>query len=156
MFIWLIWVNKKFVTNFNNWIDRITTPKEKKVKENKRSKTSNVDKVTLEGGLNNEVIDLDTILPNEEFDNDILKLQDEPDDEPKTEFEVIPQLNSLEILSAPSEPVTQNTDNIEPPKIEVVKEEDDFINQYTEDELNTLFDPRLDLSSYQADRKSVV
>ena len=27
---------------------------------------------------------------------------------------------------------------------------DDFINQYTEDELNTLFDPRLDLSSYQA------
>ena len=150
MFIWLIWVNKKFVTNFNNWIDRITTPREKKVKENKRNKTSNVDKVTLEGGLNNEVIDLDTILPNEEFDNDILKLQDEPDDEPKTEFEVNPQTNSWEILSAPSEPVTQNTDNIEPTKIEVIKEEDDFINQYTEDELNTLFDPRLDLSSYQA------
>ncbi len=175
---WMVAVNRKFVTMFNNWIDRITAPRPKK--EKKTAHSEEVSEV-LEASENDEVAN-DVELSGEDAglgsgervntetgeityeikdeegadDEGIVDLsEDEPfelesveaDDDAKVDAgnEETAEVE-LEVLSAPETPVG-NDIVVEPEK---PKGEDDFLSELSDEELSTLFDPRLDLSSYQA------
>ncbi|MBE6229700.1 MAG: DNA translocase FtsK [Bacteroidales bacterium] len=175
---WMVAVNRKFVTMFNNWIDRITAPRPKK--EKKRAEADEVVEepeaseemaVAGEAELSGEDIDLGSgervntetgeityeIKDEEGADDEgIVDLsEDEPfelesveaDDDAKGDAgsEETAEVE-LEVLSAPETPVG-NDIVVEPEK---PKGEDDFLSELSDEELSTLFDPRLDLSSYQA------
>ncbi len=175
---WMVAVNRKFVTMFNNWIDRITAPRPKK--EKKRAEADEVAEepeaseemaVAGEAELSGEDIDLGSgemvntetgeityeIKDEEGADDEgIVDLsEDEPfelesveaDDDAKVDAgnEETAEVE-LEVLSAPETPVG-NDIVVEPEK---PKGEDDFLSELSDEELSTLFDPRLDLSSYQA------
>lgn len=175
---WMVAVNRKFVTMFNNWIDGITAPRPKK--EKKRAEADEVAEepevseemaVAGEAELSGEDIDLGSgervntetgeityeIKDEEGADDEgIVDLsEDEPfelesveaDDDAKGDAgnEETAEVE-LEVLSVPETPVG-NDIAVEPEK---PKGEDDFLSELSEEELSTLFDPRLDLSSYQA------
>ena len=135
---WLILVNGKLITAFYSWIDRITAPKPKKEEPVIEEETK--EDVTPVGNL---YTDLDAEIPatcEEEDEKDltpsleILGGEVEVVEEPQPEDDELPQEQEVEVLSSPDEqPVTQE---------EAAQEE-------YEGEDN-LFDPRLDLSSYQA------
>ncbi len=175
---WMVAVNRKFVTMFNNWIDRITAPRPKKEKKTAHSEevsevleASENDEVANDVELSGEDIDLGSgervntetgeityeIKDEEGADDEgIVDLsEDEPfelesveaDDDAKGDAgnEETAEVE-LEVLSAPETPVG-NDIVVEPEK---PKGEDDFLSELSDEELSTLFDPRLDLSSYQA------
>ena len=144
--VWLILVNGKIIDGFYNWIERVTTPKPKPVEEIAEPEVAPED-VAPVGNLFTE---LDVEVPvtcEEAADEDVnppfevvggefeesreeefleFDTQEEPQEEPHEE-----QLE-VEVLSTPDEsPVTQEE-----------AEEEAF-------EMEP-FDPRLDLSSYQA------
>ncbi len=175
---WMVAVNRKFVTMFNNWIDRITAPRPKK--EKKRAEADEVAEepevseemaVAGEAELSGEDIDLGSgervntetgeityeIKDEEGADDEgIVDLsEDEPFELESVEADDDAKVNAgneetaeveLEVLSAPETPVG-NDIVVEPEK---PKGEDDFLSELSDEELSTLFDPRLDLSSYQA------
>lgn len=175
---WMVAVNRKFVTMFNNWIDRITAPRPKK--EKKRAEADEVaeepevseemavageaelsgEDIGLGSGerVNTETGEITYEIKDEEGADDegIVDLsEDEPfelesveaDDDAKVDAgnEETAEVE-LEVLSAPETPVG-NDIVVEPEK---PKGEDDFLSELSDEELSTLFDPRLDLSSYQA------
>ncbi len=138
---WLIVVNGNIITAFYKWVDKITAPKPKTV----------VVVDTVESELTEEDVapvaplypELDAEVPTtcEEDDNPPFEViggqvQDNEEAPEETEEEIATEQESgeVEVLSTPDEtPVTQ----------EDVAEEEEFGDE-------TLFDPRLDLSSYQA------
>lgn len=162
--VWLIIINKNFILKFNNWMDRLTAPKPKKVKVPEMpAGTDTFTGSTEEASQIPETVEQ----PVDTETGEILSADPEKPAETGGEdlppFEVIgdvPEENAggesgeLEIISAPEAPVTSGDlvsgeegaadGEVKP------KEEEDFTGQYTEDELQTLFDPRLDLSSYQS------
>lgn len=175
---WMVAVNRKFVTMFNKWIDRITAPRPKK--EKKRAEADEVaeepevseemavagkaelsgEDIDLGSGerVNTETGEITYEIKDEEGADDegIVDLsEDEPfelesveaDDDAKVDAgnEETAEVE-LEVLSAPETPVG-NDIVVEPEK---PKGEDDFLSELSDEELSTLFDPRLDLSSYQA------
>lgn len=164
--IWLIIINKNFILKFNSWIDKITAPRPKKIKAGKGAAVEQ-SVANPEVALGEQVLDPDGN-PVDTRTGEILaeasaSAEEKEDNMP--EFEVImpeggePALtdgSELEIISTPEAPITSQEISMEdlaeePPVKEPVKpkDDDDFIGQYTEEELRTLFDPRLDLSSYQ-------
>ena len=175
---WMVAVNRKFVTMFNNWIDKITAPRPKKEKKTAQPEevaevleASENDEVANDVELSGEDADLGSgervntetgeityeIKDEEGADDEgIVDLsEDEPfelesveaDDDAKVDAgsEETAEVE-LEVLSAPETPVG-NDIVVEPEK---PKGEDDFLSELSDEELSTLFDPRLDLSSYQA------
>ena len=152
---WLILVNGKIITAFFNWIDRITAPKPKKEKEVTEPQTQ--ESVEPAGNL---YADLDAEVPAtcEEGDEkdlapaleilggEVSEMADQVQDETgkdlsgieneNGEADILPYSDTqeVEVLSTPDEqPVTQ----------EDAAEEEEFGEMEA-------FDPRLDLSSYQA------
>lgn len=153
---WLITINSKLIFKFNAWIDKITAPRPKKVVEMPVSGEDTLP-ISEEQEPDNEVVpDIVSSDPGVVFeikedpagsDEGIIELPDvQAEEADSLESEETPQ---LEILSAPDAPVTSSGGTVEPlpPK---EKTEDDFLSELSEDELKTLFDPRLDLSSYEA------
>lgn len=163
--VWLIIINKNFILKFNNWMDRLTAPKPKKVRTSEipagaDAVTGSAEEAPQIIGDGGQTVDTET--------DEILYAADpekpaEKDPEELPPFEVIGDVpeesagaasGELEIISAPEAPVTSRdlVSGREETADEGVKpkEEEDFTGQYTEDELQTLFDPRLDLSSYQS------
>ena len=174
--IWLIAVNNKFVTRFNRWIDKITAPRPKKEKRLAAGEEAADGSASFEDGeiipereLSGEEMDLGN---GERVNTDTGEITYEIRDEEDADDEGIVDLSEddpfelesveegagddaghndageveLEVLSVPETPVG-NDIAVEPEK---PKGEDDFLSELSEEELSTLFDPRLDLSSYQA------
>ena len=148
---WIILVNGKVINAFFSWVDRVTAPKPKKVEE----EPEQLPEESVEP-VGNLYADLDAEIPStceEEDENDLAPafeiIGGEVEDENAPQEEEIVGKNEetvgeeeaeeetgneVEVLSAPDEqPVTQ----------EEAAEEEYF-------ESDAPFDPRLDLSSYQA------
>lgn len=164
LMVWLIIINKNFILKFNNWMDRLTAPRPKKVKASEIpagadaviDSTEEAPRIIESGGqpVDTEtggIPEADPVKTAENGGEDLPPFEvigDVPEESDGAES------GGLEIISAPEAPVTsldlvsggeETADGgIKP------KEEEDFTGQYTEDELRTLFDPRLDLSSYQS------
>lgn len=173
--IWVIFINNKVVNAINRWIDKITAPKIKPEKEidlfdveGEVEKVTDLDDCDLENADNEgstinevyakkketqkqkfEVVDGDE-LDGEELDN----VEDEEIEDESIENEGDTS-SELEIISVPNAPVTNDErdekDLENKPKVELEEnKEEDFLSNYSEEQLKSLFDPRLDLSTYQA------
>ncbi len=161
---WAITINYRIVSKFNAWIDKITAPRPKKekpgkVKEKEREQAGadvieepelpsnseleaafESEKDNKGDGMPFDVIDEQEPEGEDENIIDLSGEEVEIDEKPEeTESE-------LEVISTPDAPVIN--DVIE--EIPETKREDSFLSELSEDELRTLFDPRLDLSSYEA------
>ena len=150
--VWMILVNGKIINAFFSWVDRVTAPKPKKVEE----EIEPLPEESVEP-VGNLYADLDAEVPStceEEDEKDlapafeiiggeVVQEESAPQEEEvvgnnveNVENEDVEEetVNEVEVLSAPEEqPVTQ----------EEAAEEEIF-------ESDAPFDPRLDLSSYQA------
>lgn len=190
--LWLIIINKNFVAKFNNWINKLTAPRPKKIKNTEITSADSgiTAKTPVAGGgealaagagviplvVDGEINDIQGNAPaatifDEEGNRvdpdtgEILSKDDTAPDMPV--FEVLGDVSGnkeaaaesaemLEIISVPQAPVTSRDIPATelPQRAEIVKEnskgDEDFLGHYSDEELNTLFDPRLDLSSYQA------
>ena len=170
---WAIAVNNKVVEKFNRWIDKITAPRPKKEKKVELEESADETLESEEIGdneLSGSIIEGTEIVESREDGNVEYEIRDneelsddgivELDDEGKIELEKIEVSDieegestgeelELDVLSAPENPVVNDME-IEPVQEKKEKSEDDFLSDLSEDELSTMFDPRLDLSSYQA------
>ena len=143
--VWLIFVNGKIITSFFDWVDKVTAPKTEKQEET--SPENEAEQIPSEGNLFEE-LDAEVPVTCEEASDEDVNPKSEEDTEEPLEYEIYEPSEEetaeeqteqpekgmeLEILSLPDEnPVTQE---------EAAEEEDDEMEP---------FDPRLDLSSYQA------
>ena len=145
LIIWCILVNGNLVTSFYAWVEKVTAPKPEKAEEEQMPEVEDAAPV---GNLYDD-IEVDVPVTCEEAsEDDVNPKSDTPEEEeemPEIEFEIYenpdepeapqdPQEQELEVevLSVPDEtPVTQE------------EAEEDFGDMEP-------FDPRLDLSSYQA------
>lgn len=168
--IWLIVINKSFVAKFNSWIEKLTAPRPKKAP---KVMNEGAAKEAEDSGANDHAAEVtaaevgagasvangaaakenDTIF---EIDGEIVNGATGEVLPADGAMENIPAVevlgrSEMEIISLPEPPVTSNLHHSEhKEEIPDKEKDDDFIGQYTEDELKTLFDPRLDLSSYEA------
>ena len=145
LIIWCILVNGNLVTSFYAWVEKVTAPKPEKAEEEQ------VPEIEDDAPVGNLYDDIEVDVPvtcEEASEDDVNPKSDTPEEEeemPEIEFEIYenpdepeapqdPQEQELEVevLSVPDEtPVTQE------------EAEEDFGDMEP-------FDPRLDLSSYQA------
>ncbi len=152
--LWLIIINKNFIARFNNWIDRLTAPRSEKVKiaEMKEAGDAVADPTGTETDCN-EFVErtVEFVNPgNNDGEGDMPVFDMEED--PEKDSSAAGISGGLEIISVPQAPVTsQDVKAGDDPVAEDTdsRDDEDFTGQYTEDELKILFDPRLDLSSYQ-------
>jgi len=184
--IWLIFVDNRVVTRFNNWIERITAPRPKSEKKRRRKQVA-MEEAVEEGGIvadfTNADADTETDTDTTAEDEDMLSGisgeeiyaeqgetgidSGEGAGEEDAEGENIPK---LEVLSAPepmpadesgSEEVEgeQTSENITEEgttDCNAADEEENFEDAYTPEQLQTLFDPRLELPNYQAPSLSLL
>ena len=141
--VWMVLVNGRIITSFFNWIDRITAPKPKEMHEIQEETADG----KISGAADNLFAELDAEVPAtcEEEDEETLapafeiiggEVEEQENDLPDNNEEAVePQEEQqVEVLSVPAvQPVTQEE-----------AEEDQEYDQMEP------FDPRLDLSSYQA------
>ena len=144
---WIILVNGKVITAFFNWVERITAPKPKKAAEDETAVAAEEEEPKAEDVLpvGNLYADLDAEVPVtcEEDQSPVLEIiggevadaaTEEVSGEQDKDTEEESDNREVEVISVPDDhPVTQE---------EAAQEE-----IFGED---NLFDPRLDLSSYQA------
>ncbi len=177
---WVIVIDNRIVEKFNRWIDKITAPRPKKEKKKKGADIEELADMEDGSGeseddeTTGDVINLDE---NPEYaeifaeategkevtfevkdqdggegdDDGIIDLTDMDDgqefkDKQEKEGDADTE---LEIISVPDAPVVNDL-NSEDSSDKKEKGENEFLSELSEDELRTLFDPRLDLSSYQA------
>ncbi len=176
---WIIVINNKFVEKFNRWIDKITAPRPKKEKRavseleeiqdsddrQEESDESMGDVINLDDNpefadifeekadgkdITFEVKDQDGGEGDDDGIIDLTSLDEEHEgkDGEDNGGETV-ENTELEIISAPDAPVVNDL-NPDDALLKKEKDENDFLSDLSEDELRTLFDPRLDLSSYQA------
>ncbi len=174
---WITTINFKFVSKFNAWIDRVTAPRPKKEKAGEPEDTGDIaggDPQIQEGVGDDELeiaFNADEFkqvytepvafevreADNQDNDEDIIDLSgvvmnmesgnNGEQTGKQTGAQIGEQTGDLEVISTPDAPVTIDTVEGE---ADVKSDTDDFLNELSEDELRALFDPRLDLSSYQA------
>ncbi len=176
--IWLAVMSKSFITRFNKWVEKsrnLKFPKKIEGDEKIGDRDENIEEIdstntsNIEESDNTEEEDIKDINSNieednnQEEDNSIYKIRDITDQVAETFNENADNENSLEILSVPEAPVhspsgdtqlvdfSTQEDSNEITTNEVHFEDGESLSgKYTEEELKTLFDPRLDLSKYQA------
>lgn len=149
--VWCICVNSKFVIWFNSLFEKSNPDKPVEVEPEVEQEEEEVDADEQEEQPQEILITPSTeIEPGEAFDLGNLEIASQ-------EFEVTlneDKETELEVLSAPDAPVSQEdikdeTVMAEPEEAKKSSEED-FLSELTDEQLSTLFDPRLDLSSYVA------
>jgi DNA segregation ATPase FtsK/SpoIIIE, S-DNA-T family len=160
--IWLISINSKFVAKFFGWIAKLKTPKEKGVKSEAENA---VDTETSITGKESDTANNMNIAETTNADAIVADGADIPDQSKPYEFEnpdeteqPVTNENEPEFEIIPSENPTDHsiTETEEDSAMETIPEKEDdqedgnFLDTLTEEEQNALFDPRLDLSSYQA------
>lgn len=155
--VWLILVNGKIITGFYNWVERVTAPKPKKVEEPAEDLPSAED-IAPAGNL---FEDLDVEVP--------VTCEEAPDEAVNPKFEVVGEDFEVEDevrgdelefdvdMEGPQEPGKEvqpaESGEEETLSVEVLSTPDDtpVTQEEAEEEYEMEpFDPRLDLSSYQA------
>lgn len=172
LIIWLITISNKVTSSINNFINRITT---KKVKEEKPLELDEPQEQVIN---DNDIIDNNENVDNDNNDNNTINLYNSDDeqisdnqsDSDGPELEIIPSVGNGPTDNIDSNnidaDITENTDNPENGEntldnidIEIVKptnKEEDFLDTLSDEEQQALFDPRLDLSSYEAPTLSLL
>ena len=172
---WLIFIDYRIVEKFNKWIDKITAPRPKKADEQVVEQDSDFAEIATVASEeeDEESFDVDSdvdgngdvptdgskitfeIKDQDDADGDdegIIDLTDGDSDDIQDDIQADAQGNNpdFEIVSVPDTPVINDLISKDDKVPETPDEESDFLSQMSEDEMRTLFDPRLDLSSYQA------
>lgn len=154
---WLIAIDERLIKKINSWINRVSSIKLHK--ENREGRLA-VQPLPAEqpagetdGNPGGETGGGAGGGDDKEHDFEI-----EPDGEDSENQEVSEVVEKspaageelqIEIISEPEKPVEKSVN--ETPELEKgEKEEKDFLSSFSEEELQKMFDPRLDLSSYQA------
>ncbi len=184
--IWIIFVDNRVVTRFNNWIERVTAPRPKSEKKKRRKKADMEEAVAEESvAADFTSADTDTTERKEDIASGINReeiyaeqyeagidreegaVEEDVEDVNDAEGENIPK---LEVLSAP-EPMPADDMDFENVESEhksediteegttdcnAADEEEGFEDAYTLEQLQTLFDPRLELPDYQAPSLSLL
>ena len=172
---WLIFIDYRIVEKFNKWIDKITAPRPKKADEQAVEQDADFAEIATVASEeeDEESFDVDSdvdgngdvptdgskitfeIKDQDDADGDdegIIDLTDEDSDDIQDDIQDDAQGNNpdFEIVSVPDTPVINDVISRDDKVPETSGDETDFLSQMSEDEMRTLFDPRLDLSSYQA------
>lgn len=142
--VWLILVNGKIISGFYNWVERITAPKPKKPADIQEEVQEEASAAVAAGDL---FADLDAEVP--------VTCEEQEEEVHAPVFEVVggdvdeQQEEEIEFLEEEDEPSMENDVEVisTPDEIPVTQEDAQEDYSYGDD---TLFDPRLDLSSYQA------
>ena len=164
---WVIVIDYRVVDKFNKWIDKITAPRPEKVEEHEaetvlapasdteidaefdgesdtaEDEDSDADDTDVEGADDADNVPTDDGSITFEIKND-----DEDDEEGI--IDLTGDNTDFEIVSVPQTPVVNDIRNADEEAAGGTDGEGDFLSNMSEDEMSTLFDPRLDLSSYQA------
>lgn len=157
---WLITIDNRLIVKINNWIDRIASvrfPVRKRKADTADGEmqedleTSGSEGVPareneagdmLQNGTVFTVEDMDT--PGVDPEEGIVDVSENEGTEGKTAADEL----EIEVISEAEKPAENNsgTETESEPK----QENEDFLSAYSDEELQRMFDPRLDLSSYQA------
>lgn len=157
---WLITIDNRLIVKINNWIDRIASvrfPVRKRKADTADGEmqedleTSGSEGVPareneagdmLQNGTVFTVEDMDT--PGVDPEEGIVDVSENGGTEGKTAADEL----EIEVISEAEKPAENNsgTEKESEPK----QENEDFLSAYSDEELQRMFDPRLDLSSYQA------
>ena len=147
LIIWSILVNGNLVTSFYAWIDKITAPKPEKEEEELIPAAEQTAAANLYEELDAEV----SVTCEEAADEDVNPKQEtvpEEEDMPEIEFEIYDEQKEGE--------EAEETEEEGEPELEVevlsVPDETPVTNEEADEDFGDMepFDPRLDLSSYQA------
>lgn len=142
---WLIAIDNRLIMKINNWIDRVSSIKSARPASAQERPAGETGRDS--GGE-----------PSEESGNKFEIEQDGEDAEEPGVSETVENTPAagedlpIEIISAAEKPVEKGGD--ETPELENGEKGDkekseDFLSSFSEEELQKMFDPRLDLSSYQ-------
>ena len=157
---WLITIDNRLIVKINNWIDRIASVRfpVRKRKADTADGEMQEDLETygsegvpareneagdmLQNGTVFTVEDMDT--PGVDPEEGIVDVSENGGTEGKTAADEL----EIEVISEAEKPAENNsgTEKESEPK----QENEDFLSAYSDEELQRMFDPRLDLSSYQA------
>lgn len=158
---WLITIDNRLIVKINNWIDRIASvrfPVGKKKKEDAGAEELQEEEEFSDSEIQQapkddaesrreeppafKLEDLET--PEADPEKGIVDVSESEETEQKPAADDL----EIEVISEAQKPAENNSGEKmeEGPK----REDEDFLSAYSDEELQRMFDPRLDLSSYQA------
>lgn len=153
---WLITIDNGLIARINNWIDKAADFRFRRRRESgpdtEAETEASVSGTERETAVSDAVHDEDDGQAVKFVVEDISDSEEEEDGENEQENQNPPDDNlQIEIISEAEKPV-EKRDNGDsgPAEGEKNGDKEDFLSSFSEEELQKMFDPRLDLSSYQA------
>ncbi len=153
---WLITIDNRLIARINNWIDKAADFRFRRRRESgpdtEAETEASVSGTERETAVSDAVHDEDDGQAVKFVVEDISDSEEEEDGENEQENQNPPDDNlQIEIISEAEKPV-EKRDNGDSGHAEGEKngDKEDFLSSFSEEELQKMFDPRLDLSSYQA------
>lgn len=153
---WLITIDNRLIARINNWIDKAADFRFRRRRESgpdtEAETEASVSGTERETAVSDAVHDEDDGQAVKFLVEDISDSEEEEDGENEQENQNPPDDNlQIEIISEAEKPV-EKRDNGDsgPAEGEKNGDKEDFLSSFSEEELQKMFDPRLDLSSYQA------
>lgn len=153
---WLITIDNRLIARINNWIDKAADFRFRRRRESgpdtEAETEASVSGTERETAVSDAVHDEDDGQAVKFVVEDISDSEEEEDGENEQENQNPPDDNlQIEIISEAEKPV-EKRDNGDsgPAEGEKNGDKEDFLSSFSEEELQKMFDPRLDLSSYQA------
>ena len=153
---WLITIDNRLIARINNWIDKAADFRFRRRRESgpdtEAETEASVSGTERETAVSDAVHDEDDEQAVKFVVEDISDSEEEEDGENEQENQNPPDDNlQIEIISEAEKPV-EKRDNGDsgPAEGEKNGDKEDFLSSFSEEELQKMFDPRLDLSSYQA------
>ena len=153
---WLITIDNRLIARINNWIDKAADFRFRRRRESgpdtEAETEASVSGTERETAVSDAVHDEDDGQAVKFVVEDISDSEEEEDGEDEQENQNPPDDNlQIEIISEAEKPV-EKRDNGDsgPAEGEKNGDKEDFLSSFSEEELQKMFDPRLDLSSYQA------
>lgn len=153
---WLITIDNRLIARINNWIDKAADFRFRRRRESgpdtEAETEASVSGTERETAVSDAVHDEDDGQAVKFVVEDISDSEEEGDGENEQENQNPPDDNlQIEIISEAEKPV-EKRDNGDsgPAEGEKNGDKEDFLSSFSEEELQKMFDPRLDLSSYQA------
>lgn len=153
---WLITIDNRLIARINNWIDKAADFRFRRRRESgpdtEAETEASVSGTERETAVSDAVHDEDDGQAVKFVVEDISDSEEEEDGENEQENQNPPDDNlQIEIISEAEKPV-EKRDNGDsgPAEGEKNGDKEDFLSSFSDEELQKMFDPRLDLSSYQA------
>lgn len=153
---WLITIDNRLIARINNWIDKAADFRFRRRRES--GPDTEAETEASVSGTERETVVSDAVHDEDDGQavkfvvEDISDSEEEEDGENEQENQNPPDDNlQIEIISEAEKPV-EKRDNGDsgPAEGEKNGDKEDFLSSFSEEELQKMFDPRLDLSSYQA------